>query len=90
MSFDEMYFQLESGENCVVDTKHGNEVRMEVATEIEYPSFRFDRVIWQNIKSYANIFESTALIKTTLWVSHNNYLSVFNLISQNWEHHIKF
>lgn len=74
----------------MVDTKHGNEVRMEVATQIRYPNFRPDRVIWQNIKSYANIFESSSLIKTTLWVSHNNYLSVFNLISQRWEHHVKF
>jgi len=90
MSFDEMYFRLENGDFCVVDTKHGNEVRMEVATEISYPNFRFDRVIWQNIKSYANIFESTALIKTTLWVSHNRFMSVFNLISQTWEHHIQF
>jgi len=73
-----------------VDTKHGNEVRMEVSTEIPFPNFDITKVDHQKIKQYVNIFESSVLIKTNLWVSHNRFVSVYNILTQSWQHHVKF
>lgn len=63
---------------------------MEVAVPIDYDDFSMKKVIRQNIKNYVNVFEASCLIKTHLWVSHNNFCSIYNILTQSWEHHIQF
>jgi hypothetical protein len=91
LSFDEMYFIMEdTGRPKTVSISWENEVRMEVAEEVDYPNFDIEKVICQNIKHYVDMFEATILIRTQLWVSHNRFVSIYNIQTNSWETHIKF
>ena len=42
------------------------------------------------IKNIVNIYNSFSLIKTTLYLAHGPYLSLYNIQEKKWLKHIKF
>lgn len=74
----------------VIEHSYGKEMRMNKMEDIPFSDFDIKKVFYQKIKAYCNMFESSCLIRTNLWVAHNKYVSVYNILENKWINHCKF
>lgn len=58
--------------------------------DIPFADFDIRKVFYQRVKMNVNMFESSCLIRTNLWVAHNKFISVFNILKNKWINHCKF
>ena len=58
--------------------------------EIPFEDFDIRKVFYQRVKMNVNMFESSCLIKTSLLMAHDKYVSVFNTQTGQWTNHCKF
>jgi hypothetical protein len=49
-----------------------------------------EKVFYQNVKNYVNMFEGTCLVRTKLFVSHGRFVSIYKILKNEWEVHCKF
>lgn len=71
----------------VIEHSQGKEMRINKMEEVPFSDFDIKKVFYQKIKAYCNMFESSCLIRTNLWVAHNKFVSVFNILENRWINH---
>jgi hypothetical protein len=73
-----------------LDSTIGKELRLNLQEKIPYNDFDMKKVFYQKVKNYVNMFESSCLIRTSLWVAHNKFVSVYNILKKCWSNHCQF
>ena len=88
-SFDTLYFKVNTGEIRGCPTKAGCSINFE-SSEVEGPDFTFSKIFYQNIKNHVNLYNSFTLIRTTMYIAHGPFISLFNIQENQWLRHYKF
>lgn len=58
--------------------------------DIPFRDFDIRKVFYQKVKMYADMYQSSCLIRTSLWIAHNRFISVFNILKKKWTNHAVF
>ncbi len=90
-SYDTMYIKLNTGVIRYVDTYHGGAIGFHKCKEYtEKDKYYWDRIFFQRMKNSCMLFNSYALVQSSLFISHAKYVSVFNVVKQKWAAHYSF
>jgi len=74
----------------VLKNNLNKEMRVDKMEEIPYDDFDIAKTFYQNVKANVNMFGSSCLIRTNLWVSHGKFVSVYNILKNKWVNNCKF
>lgn len=94
LSFDTSYWQMTNDKGEVtykqLDHYYEKELRVKLMEDISFPDFDIKKVFYQRVKLYVDMYQSSCLIRTSLWVAHNKFVSVFSILKKKWTNHVKF
>ncbi|CDW71887.1 wd-40 repeat protein [Stylonychia lemnae] len=89
LSFDEIYMHMKTDNSIRGIACTGPSITFE-QSDVESEDFEFSIIFYQNIKNHVHLFGSFSLIRTTLYVVHGPFISLYDIRRAVWLKHAKF